>query len=102
MQKETQDIQFVQGVNADFNDSLENKRIKSLLFFDDSRQKNCDSRDFLKNAAVGRHRGLGTINIKRNLFHRSKLRRDIELHSAPSFFSNHQEIFYKLASSVFI
>ena len=77
--KEIENIEFVQGVNFDFIDSLENNGTKNLLIFDDSCQENCNSRHFEEIAVAGRHRGLSTIYIKRNLFHKSKFGRDIEL-----------------------
>ena len=79
MLKEIENIEFVQGVNFDFIDSLENNGTKYLLSFDDSCQEIRNSRDFEKIAVAGRHRGLSTIYIKHNLFHKSKLGRDIEL-----------------------
>ena len=79
MLKEIENIEFVQGVNFYFIDSLENNGTKYLLIFDDSCQEICNSREFEKIAVAGRHRGLSTIYIKHNLFHKSKLGRDIEL-----------------------
>ena len=79
MLKAIENIEFVQGVNFDFIDSLENNGTKYLLIFDDSCQEICNSREFEKIAVAGRHRGLSTIYIKHNLFHKSKLGRDIEL-----------------------
>ena len=79
MLKEIENIEFVQGVNFDFFDSPENNGTKYLLIFDDSCQEICNSREFEKIAVAGRHRGLSTIYIKHNLFHKSKLGRDIEL-----------------------
>ena len=81
MQKEVENLDFVQGVNFDFNDSLENNGTKYLLIFDDSCQEICASRDFEKTSVAGRNRGLSTIYIKHNLFQKSKLGRDIELQS---------------------
>ena len=80
--KEIQNLEFVQGVNFDFIDSLENNGTKNLLFFDDSYQEICASRVFEKIAVSGRHRGLSTIYIKHNLFQKSKLSGDIELQNA--------------------
>ena len=79
MLKEIENIEFVQGVNFDFIDSLQNNGTKYPLIFDDSCQEICNSREFEKIAVAGRHRGLITIYIKHNLFHNSKLGRDIEL-----------------------
>ena len=51
---------------------------KFLLIFDDSCEKFSNSKQFVKIATAGRHRGLNTIYIKHNLFHQSKLGWDIE------------------------
>ena len=79
MQKEIENLDFVREVNFDFIDSLKNNSTKHLLFFDDSCEKVCNSKDFVDLATTGRHRGLSTIYIKHNLFHRSNLGRDVEL-----------------------
>ena len=51
-------------------------------FCDDSCQEVCASRLFEKNAVVGRHRALSTVYKEHNLFHESKLGRDMELQNA--------------------
>ena len=79
MQKETENLEFVQGVNFEFFDSLKNNGTKYLLFFDDSCEELCNSKTFVDIATAGRHRGLSAIYIKHNLFHQSKLGRDVEL-----------------------
>ena len=79
MQKETENLEYVQGVNFNFIDFLENNGINYSLNYDDSSQEICASTEFEKIAVAGRHRGLDTIYIKHNLFHKSKLGRDIEL-----------------------
>ena len=79
MQKEIGNFEFVQVVNFEFIDLLKNNDTKYLLKFDDSREKICNSKAFVDIATAGRHRGLSTIYIKRNLFHQSKLGRDVEL-----------------------
>ena len=79
MQKEIENLQFVQGVNFEFIDSLKNNGKKYLLIFDDSCEEICISKAFVDIATAGRHRGLSTIYIKHNLFHQSKLGRDVEL-----------------------
>ena len=81
MLKEIENIEFVQCVNSDCIDSLENNGIKYLPIFDDFCQEICISREFYKIAVSGRHRGLSTIYMKHNLFQKSKLGRDIELQS---------------------
>ena len=79
MQNEIKNLEFVQGVNFEFIDSLKNNGAKYLLIFDNSCEKICTSKAFVDFAIVGRHRGLSTIYIKHNLFHQSKLGRDLEL-----------------------
>ena len=79
MQKKIDCIEFVKGVNFELIDSLKNNGTKYLLIFDDSREEVCSYKEFVKIATAGRHRGLTTIYIKHNLFHKSTLGRDIEL-----------------------
>ena len=79
MQKEIENLEFVLGVNFEFIDSLRNNGTKYMLIFDDSFEEICDSEAFVDIAAAGRHRVLSTIFIKHNLFHQSKLGRDVEL-----------------------
>ena len=79
MQKEIENLEFVSGVILDVIDSWKNNGIKYLLIFDDSCDKICNSKAFVDTATAGRHRGLSTIYIKHNLFHHSKLGRDVEL-----------------------
>ena len=50
-----------------------------LLIFDDSCEEICNSKPLVDIATAGGHRGLSTIYIKHNPFHRSKLGRDVEL-----------------------
>ena len=79
MQNETENLEFVQGVNFEFIDALKNNGTKYLLIFDGSCKKICNSKAFADIATTGRHRGLSRIYIKHNLFHQSKLGRDVEL-----------------------
>ena len=79
MRKEIESLEFARGVNFEFIDSLKNKGTKYLLIFDDSCEELCNSKAFVDIATAGRHRGLSTIYIKHNLFHQSKLGRDVEL-----------------------
>ena len=79
MQKEIKNLEFVQGVNFEFIDSLKNNGTKYLLNFDDSCEEICNWKTLVDIATGGRHRGLSTIYIKHNLFHQSKLGRDVEL-----------------------
>ena len=79
MQKEIENLEFVCGVNFEIIDLLKNNGTKYLLIFDDSCEEICNSKAFVDIAIAGRHRGLSTIFIKHNLFHQSKLGRDVEL-----------------------
>ena len=79
IQKEIKKLEFVQGVNFKFIDSLKNNGTKYLLIFDYSCEEICNLEAFVDIATAGRHRGLSTIYIKHNLFHQSKLGRDVEL-----------------------
>ena len=79
MQKEIENLEFVQGANFEFNDSLKNNGTKYLLIFDDSCEEIFNSKAFVDIATTMRHRGLSTIYIKHKLFHQSKLGRDVEL-----------------------
>ena len=79
MQKEIENLEFVQGVNFEFIDSLKNNGTKYLLIFDDSCEEICNSKAFVDIATAERHPGLSIIYIKHNLFHQTKLGRDFEL-----------------------
>ena len=79
MQKKIESLEFIPGVNFEFIDSLKNNGTKYLLVFDDSCEKICNSKAFVDIATAGRHRGVSTIYIEHNLFHQSKLGRDVEL-----------------------
>ena len=79
MQKEIENLEFVQGVNFEFIDALKNNGTKYLLIFDNSCEEICNSKAFVDIATTRRHRGLSTIYIKHNLSHQSKLGRDVEL-----------------------
>ena len=50
-----------------------------MLIFDDSCEEICNSKAFVDLATAGRHRALSSIYIKHNLFHQSKLGRDVEV-----------------------
>ena len=96
MQKEIDNLEFVQSVHFKFINSLKNNRTKYLLFFDESCSKICNYKVFLDISAAGRHRGFSTIYIKHNLFHQSMLGRDVELQNThmvffKSFRDEHQD-----------
>ena len=77
--KKIENLEFVRGVNFEFIDSFKNNGTKYLLIFDNSCEEIRNSKAFVDIATAGRHRGLRTIYIKHNLFHQSKLGRDVEL-----------------------
>ena len=79
IQNEIENLEFVQRVNFEFIDSLKNIGTEYLLMFDESCGEICTSKAFVDIATAGRHRGLSTIYINHNLFHQSKLGRDVEL-----------------------
>ena len=85
MQKQTKNLEFVQGVNFEFIDSLKNNGTKYLWKFDDSFGEIRNSKVFVDNATAGKHRGLRTIYNKHNFFHQSKVGRDIELRNTRIF-----------------
>ena len=71
MEKEIENLVFVQGVNFESIDSLKNNGTRYLLKFDDSCEEVCNSKAFVDIATAGRHRGLSTIYIKHNFFTRA-------------------------------
>ena len=79
MRKEIENFEFMCGVNFEFIDSLKNHGTKYLLLLDDSCEESCNSKAFVDIVTAGRHPGLSRIYIKHNLFHQSKLGRDVEL-----------------------
>ena len=79
MQKQIENLGFLQVVKLEFIDSLQNNGTRNLLFSNDSCEEICKSKAFVDIATAGRHRGLSTTYIKHNLLHRSKLARDVEL-----------------------
>ena len=95
MEKEIDNLEFVQGKYFEFINSLKYNGTKYLLNFDDSCAEICDSKEFVDIATAGRHRGFCTIYIKHHLFHQSKLGRDVELQNT-HFFSSHLEMCFKL------
>ena len=77
--KNIKNFHFIQGGDFEFIQSLHNNGTKCLPIFDAFCEKMSSSKDFVKIATAGRHKGLSTIYIKHNLFHQSRLGRDIEL-----------------------
>ena len=79
MEKEIDNLGFVQGVRFEFTNSSKKNGTKYLLIFDDSCGGIYNSTEFVDIATAGRHRGFSPIYIKHNLFHQSKLGKDVEL-----------------------
>ena len=79
MSKNINNIHFVQGVDFEFIQSLPHNGTTYLLIFDDSCEEISSSKDFVKIATAGSHKGLSSIYIKHNLFHQSRLGTYIEL-----------------------
>ena len=68
MQKEIENVEFVQWANFEFIDILKNNGTKYLLKFDDSFAEIWNSKVFVDIATTGRHRGLSTFYTKHNFF----------------------------------
>ena len=79
MQKEIANLQFVQGVDFEFIDSLRNNGRKDLSIFDVSSEETQNSKAFVDIVTASRYRGLSTNYFRQPLFHQSKLGRDVEL-----------------------
>ena len=88
MQKEVENLEFVQGVNFEFIDSLKNNGTQYLIIVDDSCEETCNSEAIVDIATAGRHRGLSTIYIKHNVFHQSKLGETLNSRTRTLFFSS--------------
>ena len=85
MQKEIENLEFVQGVNFEYIDSWKNSGTKYVLIFDDSCEEICTSKVFVHIATAGRHSELSTFYIKLILFHQTKQGRDVELQNTHMF-----------------
>ena len=57
MQKDFQNLEFVQVVHFEFTISLKNNGTKSFLIFDNSCEQVCNSKAFVDIATAGRDRG---------------------------------------------
>ena len=79
MQKQGENLEFLQNVNFEFIDSLKNNMTKYLLILDDTGEESFNSKAFVVNATAGTHRGLSTIYIEHNLFQQNKFGRDVKL-----------------------
>ena len=93
MQKEIENLEFVQCGSFEFIDSLKNNITKYLSMFDDSCEEICNSKDFVDFDTAGRYRGLSTTYIKHKFFHQLELGRNFEL-------QNTHIVFFKSARDV--
>ena len=64
MQKEMDNLEFVQGVHFELINFLKINSTKYLLIFDSSCAEICNSEEFVDIATAGKHRGFSTIDIK--------------------------------------
>ena len=69
MQKEIDNLEFVQGVNFEFTDSLRNNGTNYLLILDSLCEEVCNSKALVDIATAGRRRELNFLYIKHSLFH---------------------------------
>ena len=76
---ETDNSEFLQGVNFEFIDSFKNNVKNYLLIFDSCCEGILNSKPFVDIATANRHRELSTNLSEHNLFHKSNFGRDVEL-----------------------
>ena len=79
MQQEIEYLVFVQGVIFEFIDSLKTTVQSTCQFLTSLVKRFAVQKPLLTLPQLGKHRGLSTIYIKHNLFHKSKVGRDVEL-----------------------
>ena len=79
MQKQVDNLEFVQGVYFEFVESVKNKSAKYLIIFDDSLAEICNSKAFVDIGTAGRHREFSSIYTEHNLFHQRKVGRSFDL-----------------------
>lgn len=78
MSEKIANIEFVPCIDFDMINELPSD-VNHLLIFDDSCEEISKSKEFVKLATAGRHKGLHVVYVKHNLFHKSSLGRDVEL-----------------------
>ena len=71
-QRQTKILEYILGVDFDLIESVPKCETKYLLMFDDSFEEVSNSKQFVKIATTGRHRGMNTIYSKHYSFHQSK------------------------------
>ncbi|MEM6402222.1 MAG: hypothetical protein AAF757_18665 [Cyanobacteria bacterium P01_D01_bin.116] len=78
MSEKIPNIEFIGCIDFDMINELPSN-VNHLLIFDDSCEEISKSKDFVKLATAGRHKGIHVVYVKHNLFHKSSLGRDVEL-----------------------
>ena len=73
MEKEIENLEFVEGLNIEFIDSLKSNGTKYLFIFENSSEEICNSKAFFVNTIAGRHRALGTFYNNHDLWHQANL-----------------------------
>ena len=68
MSKGVKNSEFIEGVDFEFIQNLPNNGTKHLLIFDDSCEEISSSKDFVKIATAGRHKGLSTKYNKNTIY----------------------------------
>ena len=86
MQKEIGNLEIVQCVNSDIIDSMKNNGTKYLLNLAIHSKRFAIWKNFVDITTTGRHRRLGVVYIKHNLYLQSKLGRDLELQNTQLVF----------------
>ena len=81
MQKQIENIEFVQGLNFVPMDLLKNKGTKYLLISGNSGEKFCISKTFVVAATAGRHLALSIFYFRHILFRRSRPGPEVDLQS---------------------
>ena len=71
MQKGIESLEFVQGVNFEFIDSLKNSGTKYLIIFDDSSEEIFNSKAFVDIATAERLRGSAQPTLNTTFFTRA-------------------------------
>ena len=88
MQREFENLEFVQGVNFEIEDSLKTNGTKYLFQFYKSSEKIRNSKAFVDIATAERHRELCTKYIGHNCFIKANLGETLSHRSPTMFFQN--------------
>ena len=100
MRKDIEKTEFIHSVNFALLDSAKDNGSKYLIDFATSSERFSIQSFSVDFATTRRHSGLSTKCIENNLFHRSKLGRDIELQNTLIVFSNQPMMWFQTARLV--